>query len=82
MQNILQMVNMFWGIKNKLLQLWVNPQDLQNVNFNDPGSLNELAAKIMPWLLKNNPQVANQIKQQVKSFAPDKSAEVIDMIGN
>ena len=80
--NLLQMFNAFWWLQNKLIQLWVNPQDLQWVNFNDPASLNELAAKIMPWLLKANPQIAQQIKQQAPQFVPDKWAEIIEMIGN
>ena len=79
--NLLQMFNAFWWLQNKLIQLWVNPQDLQWVNFNDPASLNELAAKIMPGLLKANPQIAQQIKQQANQFVPDKWAEIIEMIG-
>ena len=80
--NLLQMFNAFWWLQNKLIQLWVNSQDLQWVNFNDPASLNELAAKIMPWLLKSTPQTAQQIKQQANQFVPDKWAEIIEMIGN
>lgn len=76
------MLNAFGWIKNKLIQLWVNPSDLQNVNFNDPASLNDLAAKIMPNLLKSRPDIAQQIKQQAPNFVPDKWAEIIDMIGN
>ena len=82
MMNLLSMLNAFWWIKNKLIQLGINPQDLQWVNFNDPASLNQLAAKIMPNLLKSRPDIAQQIKQQASSFAPDKWAEIIEMIGN
>lgn len=82
MTALLQMLNAFWGIKNKLTQLWVDPSMLQNVDFNDPYALNDLASKIMPNLLKANPQVASQIKQQAKSFVPDKEAEIIEMVGN
>lgn len=82
MTNLLSMLNAFWWIKNKLIQLGVNPQDLQWVNFNDPASLNQLAAKIMPNLLKSRPDIAQQIKQQAPSFVPDKWAEIIEMIGN
>ena len=80
--NLLSMLNAFWWIKNKLIQLGINPQDLQWVNFNDPASLNQLAAKIMPNLLKSRPDIAQQIKQQAPSFVPDKWAEIIEMIGN
>lgn len=79
---LISMLNQFWGIKQRLTQLWVNPADLQNVDFNDPYALNDLAAKIMPGLLKANPAVASQIKQWVKQFAPEKEAEVVEMIGN
>lgn len=82
LMSLLQMLNAFGWIKNKLIQLWVNPSDLQNVNFNDPASLNDLAAKIMPNLLKSRPDIAQQIKQQAPTFVPDKWAEIINMIGN
>lgn len=72
---------MSWWIKDKLLQLWVDPKDLAWVNFSDMNSLNQLAEKIMPNLLKNNPGVANQIKQQASQFVPEKWAEIIEMIG-
>lgn len=78
----MQMLNAFGWIKQKLLQIWVNPADLQNVDFNDPYALNDLAAKIMPNLLKQNPQVAQQIKQSASMFVPDKEAEIVEMIGN
>ena len=82
MMNLLSMLNAFWWIKNKLIQLGISPQDLQWINFNDPASLNQLAAKIMPNLLKSRPDIAQQIKQQAPSFVPDKWAEIIEMIGN
>ena len=82
LMSLLQMLNAFGWINNKLIKLWVNPSDLQNVNFNDPASLNDLAAKIMPNLLKSRPDIAQQIKQQAPTFVPDKWAEIIDMIGN
>ena len=78
----MQMLNQFGGIKQKLTQLWVDPNELQNVDFNDPYALNDLAAKIMPGLLKSNPWVANQIKQNVNQFVPEKWAEIVEMIGN
>ena len=74
------MLNMFWWIKDKLTQLWVDPSELQNVNFNDPSSLNELAQKIMPGLLKSNPWAANQIKQIAGQYAPDRAKDIVDII--
>ena len=78
----MQMLNAFGWIKNKLTQLWVDPAELQNVDFNDPYALNDLAARIMPGLLKSNPWVASQIKQTAKQFVPDKEAEIVEMVGN
>lgn len=79
--NILQMLMQFWNIQDKLTQLWVSQQDLQGVNFNDPNSLNELARKIMPGLLKSNPTIANQIKQAATQYAPDQAWEIVEIIG-
>ena len=79
--NILQMLMQFWNIQWKLQQLWVSPQDLQWVNFNDPASLEQLAQKIMPWLLKSNPWIANQIKQIAPQYAPDKANDIVQIIG-
>lgn len=78
--NPLQMLMQFWNIQWKLQQLWISPSDLQWVNFSDPNSLEELAKKIMPWLLKNNPQIAQQIKQVAPQYAPDKAWEIVDII--
>lgn len=78
--NILQMLLQFWNIQDKLTQLWVSQQDLQWVNFNDPNSVNELAKKIMPGLLKSNPAVANQIKQIAPQYVPDKAWEIVDIV--
>lgn len=77
---IMKMLNTFWGIKNKLLQLWISPADLQNVDFNDPYALNDLASKIMPNLLKANPNIANMIKQNANMFWEDKAKEVAEVI--
>ena len=78
--NILQMLMQFWDIQWKLQQLWISSQDLQWVNFNDPASLEQLAKKIMPWLLKSNPWIADQIKQIAPQYAPDKVWEIVDII--
>ena len=54
---------MLSSIREKLIKAWVNANELQWVDFTDPDSLNKLAQKIMPNLLKNNPQIAKQIKE-------------------
>lgn len=79
--NILQMLMQFWNVQSKLQQLWVDPSLLQWVNFSDPNSLNELAQKVMPNLLKQNPQAAQQIKQIAWQYAPDKVNEIVEIIG-
>lgn len=79
---LIQLLNQFGWLKQRLIQLWVNPMDLQNVDFNDPYALNDLAARIMPNLLKANPNAVAQIKNSAKQFVPDKEAEIVEMIGN
>lgn len=56
-------MGMLSSIREKLIKAWVSAKDLEWVKFDDPESLNNLAQKIMPWLLKNNPQAAQQIKE-------------------
>lgn len=85
MNNLLQMLMGMWnfsGIKEKLVQLWVPQEKLQNVNFSDLNSLNQLAQEIMPWLLANNKDIANKIKGMSSMLGWDKSAEVVDIIDN
>lgn len=79
---LIQLLNQFGWLKQRLIQLWVNPMDLQNVDFNDPYALNDLAARIMPNLLKANPNAVAQIKNSAKQFVPEKEAEIVEMIGN
>lgn len=81
--NLLQMLMSMWnfsGMKDKLLQLWVPPEKLQNVNFSDMNSLNELAQEIMPWLLAQNKDLANKIKGAASMLGADKQKEVSDVI--
>jgi len=85
MNNLLQMLMGMWnfsGIKDKLIQLWVPQEKLQNVNFSDLNSLNQLAQEIMPWLLANNKDMANKIKGMSSMLGWDKSAEVVNIIDN
>jgi hypothetical protein len=85
MNNLLQMLMGMWnfsGIKDKLIQLWVPQEKLQNVNFSDLNSLNQLAQEITPWLLANNKDVANKIKGMSSMLGWDKSAEVVNIIDN
>lgn len=50
-------------LREKLLKAGVSAKDLQWVDFTNKESLNQLAQKIVPWLLKSNPQIAQQIKE-------------------
>jgi hypothetical protein len=64
--NPLNLMRWLWllsSLKAKLQNIWVSPKDLEWVDFNDMASLNRLAEKIVPWLLKSNPQAAKMIKE-------------------
>lgn len=83
MNNLLQMLMTMWnfsGIKDKLVQLWIPQEKLQNVNFSDMNSLNQLAQEIMPWLLANNKEMANKIKGAASMLWSDKQEEVVNII--
>ena len=85
MNNLLQMLMGMWnfsGMKDKLIQLWVPQEKLQNVNFADINSLNQLAQDIMPWLLANNKELANKIKSSASMLWANKQNEVIEVIDN
>ena len=66
-------------LKNQLLKSWINPLDLQWVDFNDMSQLNALAEKITPELIKKNPFIANLIKQNA-GMVGDKKDEVVQVI--
>lgn len=64
--DILKIMNGLWltaSMKQKLINMGVPAKELEWVDFNNMASINQLAAKIMPWLLKRNPQMAKQIKE-------------------
>lgn len=72
----------FSGMKDRLLQLWVPQEKLQNVDFTNLNSLNQLAQEIMPWLLANNKDMANKIKWAASMLWGDKESEVVQIIDN
>jgi hypothetical protein len=85
MNNLLQMLMGMWnlsGIKDRLLQLWVPQEKLQNVDFTNLNSLNQLAQEIMPWLLANNKDMADKIKWAASMLWGDKQNEVVQIIDN
>lgn len=76
MNNILN--SFIWGaIKNRLQSMGI-PTD--GINFNDMNSINQFAQKIMPDLLKNNPQMKEWIKQNAPSENKDEVVQIVDNI--
>ena len=75
-------MGMLSSIREKLIKAWVNANELQWVDFTDPDSLNKLAQKIMPNLLRNNPQIAKQIKESwwLDEKTKWEVAEIVDNI--
>ena len=75
-------MSMFKGefLRQKLLQAGISPNDLQGIDFNNVNDLNQLAEKIVPTLLKNNPMMKNIIKQNSGMLSPDKQKEVAEII--
>ena len=67
-------------IRQKLLQMWISPNDLQGVDFNNMNDLNQLAEKIWPKLIKANPNIAWLIKQNSGMFWAEKQKEVVEVI--
>jgi hypothetical protein len=66
-------------LKNKLLQAWIEPHQLEWVDFHNMDQLNKLAEQIVPWLIKNNPNMKNLLKQNA-NLAWDKKNEVVEVI--
>jgi hypothetical protein len=49
------------------------------VDFNNLNDLNALAERIMPGIIKSNPNVANMIKQNA-NLVGDKQKDVVEVI--
>jgi hypothetical protein len=54
---------MIASMKDKLLKYGVSPNELSKVDFNNPDEVNKLAEKVMPNIIRSNPNLANTIKQ-------------------
>ena len=67
-------------LKQKLLAAGISPNDIQWVDFNNMNDLNALAEKIMPNIIKSNPNIANMIKQNASMLGADKQKEVAEII--
>ena len=53
---------------------------MQGIDFNNINDLNRLAEKIVPNLLKSNPNIANLIKQNSSVLGSEKQKEVCEVI--
>lgn len=67
-------------LKQKLLAAGISPNDIQWVDFNNINDLNTLAEKIMPNIIKSNPNIKNMIKQNASMLGADKQKEVTEII--
>ena len=66
-------------LKNALLKQWIQPHQLEWVDFNNAEQINQLAETILPDLFKKNPMIANLIKQN-SSMMGEKWKEVVEVI--
>ena len=67
-------------LKNALLKQWIQPHQLEWVDFNNMEQLNQLAETIVPELIKKNPMMANLIKQNSTMLGAEKQKEVVEVI--
>lgn len=67
-------------LKNIVLKAWVQPKDVEWVNFSDVNSINAFAEKVWPQLIKSNPIIAGMIKQNANMLWADKAKEVTEVI--
>lgn len=73
--------SMKWELlKNALLKQWIQPHQLEWVDFNNMDQLNQLAEQLVPELIKKNPAIANIIKQNSSMLGADKQKEVVEVI--
>ena len=67
-------------LRQRLLSMGISPNDMQGIDFNNINDLNKLAEKIVPNMLKSNPNIANLIKQNSSMLGSEKSKEVCEVI--
>ena len=67
-------------LRQRLLSMGISPNDMQGIDFNNMNDLNRLAEKIVPNMLKSNPNIANLIKQNSSMLGSEKSKEVCEVI--
>lgn len=70
-----------WDIlKSRLLASWISQEKLNWIDFNNLQDLNKLAEDIMPGIIKQNPYIANLIKQNTSNLPKEKQEEVVQVI--
>ena len=67
-------------LRQKLLSMWISPNDIQWVDFNNINDLNKLAEKVMPSIIKSNPSIASMIKSNASVLWTEKAKEVCEVI--
>lgn len=68
---------MFWEmIKQKLTQMWVDKSLFDGIDFNNMNDLNTLAQKIMPWILKSNPDFKEKVR--TSTMLSDDQKKILD----
>ena len=67
-------------LKNIVLKAWVQPKDVEWVNFSDVNSINAFAEIVWPQLIKSNPIIAGMNKQNANMLWADKAKEVAEVI--
>lgn len=79
--NIFDFMNGLKGdfLRQKLISAWIEPHKLEGVDFNDMEQLNQLAEKIMPDIIRNNPNLKNLLRQN-SNLVGDKQKEVVEVI--
>lgn len=66
-------------LKSRLLAMGIEPYKLEWVDFNNMEQLNQLAEKIMPEIIKNNPNIRNLLRQN-SNLAWEKQKDVVEVI--
>lgn len=79
--NIFDFMNGLKGdfLRSKLIQMWIEPYKLEGVDFNSMEQLNQLAEKIMPEIIRNNPNIRNLLRQN-SNLVGDKQKDVVEVI--
>ena len=67
------------SIKAKLLKMGISEKDMEGVDFGNMQSLNQFAERVVPKLIRSNPQAVQQIKNS-GWLDPAKQQEVNNVI--